>query len=64
MQYAQLFPFIHIATLIECTFIAGAGKAPMYGDYEAQRHWMEITFNLPVKDWYEQKILCSAHLYI
>ena len=25
----------------------GAGKPPMYGDYEAQRHWMEITYNLP-----------------
>lgn len=25
----------------------------MYGDYEAQRHWMEITTNLPVRDWYK-----------
>lgn len=25
----------------------------MYGDYEAQRHWMEITTNLPVTDWYQ-----------
>ncbi|XP_046839200.1 dolichyl pyrophosphate Man9GlcNAc2 alpha-1,3-glucosyltransferase-like [Xenia sp. Carnegie-2017] len=24
----------------------------MYGDYEAQRHWMEITYNLPIKNWY------------
>jgi alpha-1,3-glucosyltransferase len=25
----------------------------IFGDYEAQRHWMEITFNLPsVGDWY------------
>ncbi|CAH1776224.1 unnamed protein product [Owenia fusiformis] len=31
---------------------SGAGKAPMYGDYEAQRHWMEITYNLPVSQWY------------
>ncbi|KAL6092897.1 hypothetical protein STEG23_028253 [Scotinomys teguina] len=29
-----------------------AGKPPMFGDYEAQRHWQEITFNLPVKEWY------------
>uniref|UniRef100_A0A1I7X1F4 Alpha-1,3-glucosyltransferase n=1 Tax=Heterorhabditis bacteriophora TaxID=37862 RepID=A0A1I7X1F4_HETBA len=27
------------------------GKSPMYGDYEAQRHWMEITYNLPVEQW-------------
>lgn len=25
---------------------------PMHGDFEAQRHWMEITKHLPVKDWY------------
>jgi len=33
---------------------SGQGKPPMYGDFEAQRHWMEITVNLPAKDWYEQ----------
>ncbi|XP_036992157.2 dolichyl pyrophosphate Man9GlcNAc2 alpha-1,3-glucosyltransferase [Artibeus jamaicensis] len=31
---------------------SGAGKPPMFGDYEAQRHWQEITFNLPVNQWY------------
>lgn len=31
---------------------SGEGTSPMYGDYEAQRHWMEITTNLPIKDWY------------
>ena len=30
---------------------SGAGKPPMYGDYEAQRHWMEITTNLPAREW-------------
>ncbi|XP_076378951.1 dolichyl pyrophosphate Man9GlcNAc2 alpha-1,3-glucosyltransferase-like [Megalopta genalis] len=24
----------------------------MFGDYEAQRHWQEITFNLPIEKWY------------
>ena len=24
----------------------------MFGDYEAQRHWMEITTHLPVSQWY------------
>ncbi|MBZ3869954.1 Dolichyl pyrophosphate Man9GlcNAc2 alpha-1,3-glucosyltransferase [Sciurus carolinensis] len=24
----------------------------MFGDYEAQRHWQEITFNLPIKQWF------------
>ncbi|XP_007957324.1 dolichyl pyrophosphate Man9GlcNAc2 alpha-1,3-glucosyltransferase [Orycteropus afer afer] len=31
---------------------SGAGKPPMFGDYEAQRHWQEVTFNLPVTQWY------------
>ncbi|XP_019356725.1 PREDICTED: dolichyl pyrophosphate Man9GlcNAc2 alpha-1,3-glucosyltransferase [Gavialis gangeticus] len=31
---------------------SGAGKPPMYGDYEAQRHWQEVTYNLPIKQWY------------
>lgn len=31
---------------------SGAATPPKFGDYEAQRHWMEITINLPVKEWY------------
>ncbi|KAD2805719.1 hypothetical protein E3N88_39096 [Mikania micrantha] len=29
------------------------GDPPKYGDFEAQRHWMEITTNLPVNEWYQ-----------
>lgn len=32
---------------------SGNNKPPLYGDYEAQRHWMEITTNLPVENWYK-----------
>lgn len=31
---------------------SGAGKPPMFGDYEAQRHWQEVTYNLPIQQWY------------
>uniref|UniRef100_A0A671SMY2 Alpha-1,3-glucosyltransferase n=1 Tax=Sinocyclocheilus anshuiensis TaxID=1608454 RepID=A0A671SMY2_9TELE len=31
---------------------SGAGKQPVFGDYEAQRHWQEVTYNLPVHEWY------------
>ena len=24
----------------------------MFGDYEAQRHWMELTLHLPPQQWY------------
>ncbi|KAK5988909.1 putative dolichyl pyrophosphate Man9GlcNAc2 alpha-1,3-glucosyltransferase [Cladobotryum mycophilum] len=31
---------------------SGFNKPPIYGDYEAQRHWMEITAHLPISQWY------------
>ena len=31
---------------------SGHGKPPMYGDYEAQRHWMELTNHFEVSEWY------------
>ncbi|RDA86994.1 hypothetical protein CP532_6695 [Ophiocordyceps camponoti-leonardi (nom. inval.)] len=31
---------------------SGFQQPPMYGDYEAQRHWMELTTHLPVSQWY------------
>ena len=31
---------------------SGESTPPHFGDYEAQRHWMELTTHLPVKDWY------------
>ncbi|MCP9261734.1 ALG6 [Dirofilaria immitis] len=31
---------------------SGHATPPIYGDYEAQRHWMEITYHLPVNQWY------------
>ncbi|KAK5446345.1 Glucosyltransferase-like protein [Exophiala xenobiotica] len=31
---------------------SGYQQPPMHGDFEAQRHWMEITTHLPVSRWY------------
>lgn len=31
---------------------SGEHDGPRYGDFEAQRHWMEITTNLPTDEWY------------
>ncbi|EKJ73580.1 hypothetical protein FPSE_06198 [Fusarium pseudograminearum CS3096] len=31
---------------------SGFHKPPMFGDYEAQRHWMEVTTQLPISQWY------------
>ena len=33
---------------------SGENDPPMFGDYEAQRHWMEVTTALPLGDWYRQ----------
>ena len=39
------------ARMLRIQMHAGAKKPPRYGDYEAQRHWMEITVNTPVREW-------------
>lgn len=31
---------------------SGQNDPPRYGDFEAQRHWLEVTYALPLKDWY------------
>ncbi|RKF78917.1 putative dolichyl pyrophosphate Man9GlcNAc2 alpha-1,3-glucosyltransferase [Golovinomyces cichoracearum] len=31
---------------------SGFQNPPRFGDYEAQRHWMEITTQLPISQWY------------
>lgn len=31
---------------------SGKGEKPINGDFEAQRHWMEITTHLPIREWY------------
>ncbi|KAI6249422.1 putative dolichyl pyrophosphate Man9GlcNAc2 alpha-1,3-glucosyltransferase [Erysiphe necator] len=31
---------------------SGYKKPPKFGDYEAQRHWMEVTTQLPISQWY------------
>lgn len=42
------------AATVHKTYSTGEGMPPKYGDYEAQRHWMEITLNTPVHEWYTE----------
>lgn len=30
---------------------SGAGEPPKFGDFEAQRHWMELAINLEPSEW-------------
>lgn len=41
-----------IKLLISNYGYSGKNNPPKYGDFEAQRHWMEVTVNLHIKDWY------------
>ena len=36
-----------------CFSVIGYRSPPMFGDYEAQRHWMELVFHLPFHQWYK-----------
>ena len=36
----------------DADLFTGFNIPPMYGDFEAQRHWMEITIHLPITQWY------------
>lgn len=51
-----LFAGILFALLVRWCVAAypysGKGKPPMFGDYEAQRHWQEITLQTPIVKWY------------
>lgn len=31
---------------------SGKAQSPLYGDFEAQRHWIELTTHLPTSQWY------------
>lgn len=50
--YIAVFSFL-VRVAISLHSYSGAANPPKYGDFEAQRHWMEITLNLPVKEWYQ-----------
>ncbi|EGT36917.1 hypothetical protein CAEBREN_32549 [Caenorhabditis brenneri] len=58
-QFNNSLNTIAILSVLLCFQVAislnphsGESQPPMFGDYEAQRHWMEITYNLPIEQWY------------
>eukprot|EP00127_Corallochytrium_limacisporum_P001613 Clim_evm10s70 gene=Clim_evmTU10s70 len=55
IDYGTILAFSFLIKAIAGTWPhSGYQEPPKYGDFEAQRHWMEITSNLPLKDWYVQ----------
>ena len=57
LKHWSIFILVIISVLIRYTVAlgphSGENTPPMYGDYEAQRHWMEITVNTPPNEWYQ-----------
>lgn len=51
-RYIIVLSGIILRAAIGLGSFSGRGQKPINGDFEAQRHWMEITTHLPVKEWY------------
>ena len=51
MEWRVSFCALAIRAAVGLWDYSGHASPPMYGDFEAQRHWMEITTALPVGDW-------------
>ena len=50
-----IFAIVSFCMLIRCAIgvwgYSGYQTPPMYGDFEAQRHWMEVTTSIPIGEW-------------
>ncbi|ODQ63181.1 ALG6, ALG8 glycosyltransferase, partial [Nadsonia fulvescens var. elongata DSM 6958] len=55
-QFATIYVIVSFALILRAAIglgsYSGFQSLPMHGDFEAQRHWMEITNHLPIKSWY------------
>ena len=51
------FISLFIKVLVSSYGYSGENNPPKFGDFEAQRHWMEITYNLEVNKWYKESEL-------
>ncbi|KAH8389481.1 hypothetical protein KR200_009287 [Drosophila serrata] len=49
---AAAFVGLAVRSIISLYSYSGFNTPPMHGDYEAQRHWQEVTVNLDVGEWY------------
>lgn len=51
-QYIIVLFALIVKSAVGLGSYSGMNTPPMFGDFEAQRHWMELTQHLPMKDWY------------
>lgn len=56
LQDALVYLGLLVAIMVRCIVAlgdwSGRGTPPMHGDFEAQRHWLELTWHLPTDEWY------------
>lgn len=72
-RYILVLTAIILRAAIGLGSFLGQGQGPINGDFEAQRHWMELTIHLPMSKWYFYDLeywgldyppLTAFHLYI
>lgn len=72
-RYILVLTAIILRAAVGLGSFLGEGQKPINGDFEAQRHWMELTINLPVSKWYFYDLpywgldyppLTAFHLYV
>ncbi|EGV60095.1 ALG6, ALG8 glycosyltransferase [Yamadazyma tenuis ATCC 10573] len=51
-RYIIIITAIIIRSAVGLGSFSGFQENPINGDFEAQRHWMEITTHLPINQWY------------
>lgn len=51
-RYTIIMSVVLLKAAVGLGLFSGKGEKPINGDFEAQRHWMELTTNLPMAEWY------------
>lgn len=51
-RYVTILSAVVLWSAVGLGLYSGMGQKPINGDFEAQRHWMEITTHLPINQWY------------
>lgn len=51
-RYIIILSAVILRGVIGLGSFLGEGEKPINGDFEAQRHWMELTLNIPISEWY------------
>lgn len=55
-QWVARYAFISFALILRLAVglgpYSGQGQKPLHGDFEAQRHWLELTQHVPIREWY------------